>query len=76
MAHAQHAARGLAAYREGFRQQIVHRLALGQTLFELVGFSCQGLVGQRFQALFQSIDTHHRLAELLQEPVIAVAEYF
>ena len=45
--HVQHAAAGLADDGEGFGQQVVERLAVGEPGAELVGLLAELLVGQR-----------------------------
>ena len=64
----------LADHGEGFDQQIVEGLALGQALAELDGLGAQGVVGELLERRLQRIDLRHRLVEAFDDPVIGRPE--
>ena len=73
-----HAERPLARFThdgEGLGQQIVERLSLGEAPPELVGLGAQRVVGERGDFAFERIDPAHDGRILLDQPVIAAAEY-
>ena len=72
--HLQYAPAGLATYREGFRQKLVERFALGEAFLE---FRCLGLqlrIRQFFHCRFERIDGANGLLVLLDQPLVAAAE--
>ena len=76
MAHAEGAHAGFAYHSEGFRQQVVERGAISDPLFERSGLGAQGVIGQRLHRRFQRIHRRHLMLVLLEQPVVAAAEYF
>ncbi|MNT47694.1 hypothetical protein D3C72_1844290 [compost metagenome] len=74
MAHLHDALAGLAHGGEGFGQQVVERLALGDAVLEFLRLGAQRVVAELFEFGFERIDARHRLAILLEEPVVATAE--
>ena len=54
----------------------VPELALGDALLEFLGFAAQCLVAELFVLGLHRVDARHGLAVLLEQPVIAAAEYF
>ena len=74
--HPQGALTGLAADREGLRQDPVETFALLQALAELVAFCRQGAVIQGLDLVGEGIDLAHNLAQAFQLPLIAGAEDF
>ena len=74
VAHLQRALAGLAHDGEGFRQQLVERLALRQALSEFVGLGAQRVVVQSLELRLQLIDLLRRAPVGLQQAVIATAE--
>ena len=65
MALANGAHRGLAHDREGFRQQVVERLASGQARLELVSLGAKLLVGEPLDVRFERVDLLDHLAVAL-----------
>lgn len=74
VAHLHHALGGLAHDGEGFGQEVVERLAPGDAPLELLRLGAQGIVAQLLVLRLHRVDAGHRLAVLLEEPVIAAAE--
>jgi len=74
MAHAQHAAAGLAADGEGFGQDLVERLPAGDALLELRRLGLQLLVGELLQLCFQRVDLVDGAVQLLEQALVAAAE--
>ncbi len=74
MPHPQHAHRCLAHGGEGFGQDVVDLLAIGQAGAELVGLRGQVCVGQRLHIGFERVDLVDDLAERLDVTVVAGAE--
>jgi hypothetical protein len=74
MAHLQHALAGLAADREGFRQDRVERLALGDARLQFGRLGLQFGIRQLFQGRFQRIDLANGLLVLLEQPLVAATE--
>ena len=64
--HVEHAAAGLADDRERFGQQVVERLAVGESRPELGRLAAQLLVGQRLDGRFECADLAHDRTQLLQ----------
>ena len=61
--HVQHAAAGLADDGEGFGQQVVERLAVGEPRAELGGLAAQLLVGERLDLRLERVDLGDERAE-------------
>ncbi len=76
VAHLHDALGALAYHGKGLRQQVIQRAALLHALAELLRFGPQVLVAQCLELGLQRIDAGHRLAVLLEKPVIAAAENF
>ncbi len=74
MAHAEHAAAGLAHHGERLRQQGVQPLALFMAAAELAGPGLQRLVRERADGGFERVDARDSLGILLDQAVIATAE--
>ena len=74
VAHAEYAATGLAAYREGLRQHLVQRFATGDALLELVGPGLELLVGECLRLRFERVDLGNDALELAQLTLVATAE--
>ena len=74
VAHLHGALGALAHHCKGLGQERVKGFALGDTLAELVGLGAQGLVVELLEVGLQGIDALHRLAVLLEQPVVARAE--
>ena len=74
VAHLQRPLAGFANGREGFGQEVVERLALGDASAELAGLGAQCVFAQRLEGRFQRVDLRHDLPVLLQQPVVAAAE--
>ncbi len=68
------ARRCLAHHGEGFGQQLVDRLALGEPLAELVRLRPQGLVRQRRNLRLERVDAFDSALVLLEQAVVATAE--
>ena len=64
----------LAHGREGFRQQIVERFALGQALAELGGLAAELFVREFDHLRLEGVDLRHRLVEALDDPVVGRPE--
>jgi len=70
-----HDALGALAHRcKGFRQQGVERFALGHAVLELLRLGAQCVVAELLELGFERIDAFHRLAILLEQPIVATAE--
>ena len=76
MAHAQHAARSLAADGERFGQDAVQIRALGDALFEFGRFGLQRGIVRFLHLRFERVDFRNGFAVLFQQAVVAAAEYF
>jgi len=76
VAHLHDALGPFADHRKGFGEDVVQRRALGYALLELLRLGLELLVRQLFVLGLHRIDAGHRLAVLLEKPVIAAAEYF
>ncbi len=74
VAHAQHAAAGFTADREGLRQHLVQSFAVGDALLELGGLGLELLVGELFDLRFQGVDLGDDAVELAQLSFITTAE--
>jgi len=74
VAHAQHAAAGLAADREGFGQDLVEGFPAGDALLELRRLRLQLLVGQLLQLRLQRVDLVDDALQLLEQTLVATAE--
>jgi len=72
--HLECALAALAHHSEGFRQQLVERIALGKPLAEPIGFGPQSRVVERFELRFQGVDLSDDLPVLPQQSVIAATE--
>ncbi|MNT80839.1 hypothetical protein D3C72_2203610 [compost metagenome] len=75
VAHAQHAATGLAADREGFRQHLVQGFTTGDALLEFRRLGLQLLVGKLLDLRLQRIDLGDDAVELAQLSFITTAKY-
>ena len=67
----------LAASRhdgEGFGQDLVERLALGEALLELGGLGLQLVVGERLHLRLERVDLLDDAAELAQQALVTAAE--
>jgi hypothetical protein len=70
-----HDALGAFAHRgKSLRQQGIEGLALGDAVLELLRLGAQRVVAELLELGFERIDAFHRLAILLEEPVVATAE--
>ncbi|MNN55263.1 hypothetical protein D3C81_1701290 [compost metagenome] len=74
VAHAEHAAAGLAADRERFREHLVQGFTVSDTLLELRGLGLELLVGELFDFRLQRIDLGDDAVELAQLSFITTAE--
>ncbi len=74
MAHAQHAAPGLAHHREGLRHQAVDGLAAGQALTEQRGLRRKVRVAHRLVARFQRPHLPHQALQFFDQALVAAAE--
>src|SRR3546814_634617 len=74
MAHPEHPHRGFTADREGLRQHLVQRLALGDALAELRGLGLQLGVGECLHLRFERIDPGDDELELFEQAFVAAAE--
>ena len=75
VAHADAPPRRLADDGEGLRQDVVHALAVGQALAELVGLGAQLGVAQRLDGGLEVVYPGDDRAHLLDRRLVAVAEY-
>ncbi|MNV70148.1 hypothetical protein D3C71_1630940 [compost metagenome] len=60
--------------RKGFRQQVVQAFALAHPLLEFLGLGAQPIVAELLKFGLHRIDASHRLAVLLEKPIVAAAE--
>ena len=74
--HVEHAAAGFADDGEGFGQQVVEDLAVGEPLAELGGLAAQLRVGQRLNRRLQGVDLGHDRAHALQFTIVLGADDF
>ena len=74
MAHAQNTTRCLAANREGFRQNIVQRLALGEPLLEFIRMRSQRRIRQILQIRFHRVDLFDGLLHALDFFIVVVTQ--
>ena len=74
VAHLQGPLAGLAHGGEGLGQQVIQRLALAQTLAELVGLGLQCGVVELFKLGLDGIDLLDGATKAFEQPVIATAE--
>src|SRR6185312_4663049 len=72
---AEHTARGFAHHCEGFRQQLVQRLALRDARLECVGLATQLRVIELLKLRLECVDARDLSRQLAQHAVIAAAEY-
>ncbi len=75
VAHADASPRRLAHDGERLGQDIVHGLAVGETLAELVGLGAQLGVAQGLDRRLEVVDPGDDGADFLDRALIAVAEY-
>ncbi len=73
--HAEYALAGFPDHRERFRQQGVKGFPVGQPGLELDRLAAQLIVGKRADARFQRIDLTDDRGILLDQPIVAAAEY-
>jgi hypothetical protein len=71
---AERAARGFAHHGKSFGQDIVHCLARGELVAELLGLRCELLVGERLQGRFERVDLLDDAGVLTDEPLVAATE--
>ncbi len=76
VAHAEHAHRRLTHDGEGFGEQIVRRLALGDALAELLRLRLKRFVRERLHGGLELVDRLALAAILLDQAVVATAEDF
>jgi hypothetical protein len=74
MAHLHDALGALAHGGKSFGQQGIEGFALGDAVLELQRLGAQPIVAELLELGFERIDALHRLAILLEEPVVATAE--
>ena len=74
VAHAQRADAGFTAHCEGFGQQRVERLTVGNPLLELDRFSGQLLIGELLNIRFQRVDRCYCGLVAFQQSVIATTK--
>ncbi|MNV24121.1 hypothetical protein D3C71_1151690 [compost metagenome] len=72
--HLHDALGALAHHGKGFGQDVIQRFALGHALLELLRLGLELLVRQFLVVGLHRVDAGHRLAVLLEEPVVAAAE--
>ena len=72
--HLHHALAAFPNHRKRLGQQRVQRFALGNPVFELLGFGAQLLVVQLLERGFERIDLGDGFAVSLEQPVVAAAE--
>ena len=65
--HVEHAATSLADDGEGFRQQYVERLTVGDARLEFSGLAAKGLVGERTDGGLERVDLRDDGAQLSDE---------
>jgi hypothetical protein len=78
------APRGLAHHRERLRQDVIERLAVGESVFKFIGLRSQLIVGELLDFGLQSIDLIHnwlKLSKLLfvglsEDPIYGALEKF
>lgn len=74
MAHAEHAAAGLAAHRKGFGKNLVQGLTGGKPLLELRGLGLQLGVRELLDRRLQRIDLGDEAGELAQLAFVTTAK--
>ena len=74
MTHFQHPLAGFAADREGFLEQGIERLAVGDALFELRRLGLQLGVGEFLDDSLERIDLAYGLLILLEQSRVAAAK--
>jgi hypothetical protein len=74
VAHTQHAAAGLAAHRERFRQHLVQGLAAGDAPAQFRGLGLQLRIGELLHLRFQRVDLGDDTVELAQLALVAATE--
>ena len=76
MPHFHDALGAFAHYAKCLRQKGIEGFTLGYALFEFLRLGTQRLIIQLFKFGLHRIDARHRLAVLLEKPIIAAAENF
>ncbi|MOA28484.1 hypothetical protein D3C78_1494280 [compost metagenome] len=74
VAHLHDALGAFANDRKRFRQQVIQGLPLTHPFLEFLGLGTQRFVAELLKFGLHRIDASHRLAVLLEKPVIAAAE--
>ena len=72
--HVQRATTGLADDREGIREDVVERLAVGDPLPELRGSGFELIVGERLQRRFEFVDLGDERTQALQLAFVLCAD--
>jgi hypothetical protein len=75
VAHAQRAFRGLAYHRESLGQQLIQGGAVRVPLLQLLGLAAQLRIGKLRELRLERIDLRYDGRVLLQQALIATAEY-
>ena len=74
--HAERAFRCLAHHRKGLGKNVVERLAVGETLLELVRLCPQACIRQPGGPLLERVYLVHQRLDALEFPLVRGAEYF